>query len=149
MPHEPRPFKIPDNLPPDLADPPDWALRYAAESLSRGVKVPEVERTLIARGLHRRVAAKAVERWFDRRFDYQNCQLEEKARSLRRRGWLGACFGAASAVLVAFLIGINEEFDLARFLAVTATGAVVYGVYFWITATHWRPRWRDDDYWLR
>src|SRR5260370_67364 len=99
-----------DHGPQQPADPgalPTWALEYADAALRCGLKAPEIENRLVMKGLSPSIAALAVPKCFEDRF--QALERTRKRRARWRTISRVASLVVAAGDLVAFSLATGPE----------------------------------------
>jgi len=99
----------------DAEAPPDWALRYADAALRCGLKAPEIEASLISKGLPPSIAQSAVPCCFEKRLH------EAKRSQIRadRLKWFGRIASLVLAAPYLVLLGSPTGVEVALFLLIS------------------------------
>src|SRR5262249_5295516 len=121
---------------------------YAAEAITRGATVPDVERSLVRQGLTPEEAAAAVEHWFALRFGVENRARE---RNARRRFWAGVVLTAIGGLCFVRVFLLNHGLDPrdARGLGVLAAIGLTYGAFLIVVGKNaWRMS-EDEEQFTR
>src|ERR1700739_4104716 len=93
----------------DAEGPPDWALSYADAALRCGLKTPEIQASLIGKGLPPSIAESVVPYYFEKRLQEAK-RLEIRADRRRLISRTGSVVIAALYLLLACFVRGGEGF---------------------------------------